>query len=80
MNKRDINSHVSLTACHHQGGNQGMVITELNEIRPRKHCLDAVKEGSPVTLFTCHKSGGNQEWLYDVNVSGDPFNKVILSH
>lgn len=65
MGRRTINSHVNLSSCHGLGGNQGMLITELNEIRPRKLCLDAVSNGTPVTIFTCHEMRGNQEWLYD---------------
>lgn len=56
--------------CHYQGGNQVFMITQNNEIREKKFCLDATLPGEPVKMELCHGEGGNQYWTYNEDVSG----------
>lgn len=55
--------------CHHQGGNQMFMLTEIGEIREKKYCLQASRPGEPVRMPLCHGKGGNQKWTYDESVS-----------
>lgn len=55
--------------CHHLGGNQIFMLTNNNEIREKKFCLDASLPGKPVKMLECHGEGGNQKWTYDESVS-----------
>lgn len=54
--------------CHNAGGNQIFMITENNEIREKKFCVDATKPGELVKLIKCHGLQGNQKWIYDEKV------------
>lgn len=64
------NRNLEAKPCHHQGGNQiFMMVTNANEIREKKYCLDATVPGQPVKLLDCHGEGGNQKWTYDDSVS-----------
>lgn len=63
------NRELKVMKCHKQGGNQMFMLTENNEVREKKYCLDATRPGKPVKMLNCHGEGGNQRWVYDEDVS-----------
>lgn len=69
MNRKKNGEAISVFNCHHSGGNQAFMLTEKNEIRAKKFCIDATAAGEPVTIFRCHGEGGNQKWVYHEEVS-----------
>lgn len=45
------------------------MLTDDNEIRSDKLCLDASKVDEPLKLWTCHGEFGNQNFFYNEAVS-----------
>lgn len=59
---------VELQQCHHMGGNQLWIFTNLNEIQNDDKCIDGIAMNSAVTLQKCHGQRGNQQWVYNDEV------------
>lgn len=69
MGRRMQGDPIGMSTCHDSGGNQAFMFSKTNEIRMKKHCLDAGHVGEPAILYDCHGQGGNQYWQYHSDVS-----------
>lgn len=62
------NRNLEIKPCHNERGNQLFLLTDDEQIREKKYCLDATQPGEPIKLYDCHFLGGNQRWVYDEDV------------
>lgn len=65
---RSHDKPVGTHQCHHSGGTQIFVRTQLEEILHDELCLDGESLDKPVGLFKCHGQQGNQKWMYNETV------------